>query len=36
MFDNKNMMAACDPRRGKYLACVALFRGHVSTRDVEE
>ena len=36
MFDNKNMMAACDPRHGVYLTAVALFRGRVSTKDVEE
>lgn len=36
MFDNKNMMAACDPRRGRYLTCIAVFRGRMSTKEVEE
>lgn len=27
MFDAKNMMAACDPRRGRYLTVAAIFRG---------
>lgn len=36
MFDNKNMMAACDPRRGRYLTVVAIFRGRMSTKEVEE
>ena len=26
MFDAKNMMAAADPRHGKYLTCAAVFR----------
>jgi len=36
MFDYNNMMAACDPRRGKYLTASALFRGHVSTQEVDD
>jgi tubulin beta len=36
IFDPSNMMAACDPRRGKYLTASALFRGKVSTNDVED
>ncbi|XP_017329164.1 tubulin beta chain isoform X2 [Ictalurus punctatus] len=35
MFDAKNMMASCDPRHGRYLTVAAIFRGSVSTRDVE-
>jgi len=35
MFDVKNMMAACDPRKGKYLTASAVFRGPVSTKDVD-
>ena len=27
MFDAKNMMAACDPRHGRYLTVAAIFRG---------
>ncbi|KAJ1996824.1 hypothetical protein H4R26_006050 [Coemansia thaxteri] len=36
MFDSRNMMAASDPRHGRYLAVAAIFRGKVSTNDVEE
>merc|ERR1711865_526331 len=36
MFDAKNMMCAADPRHGRYLTCSALFRGRMSTREVDE
>jgi len=36
MFDVNNMMAACDPRRGKYLAASCIFRGNVATKDVDD
>lgn len=36
MFDNKNMMAACDPRHGRYLTASAVFRGRMSTKEVDE
>jgi tubulin beta len=36
MFDAKNMMAACDPRHGRYLTVAAVFRGKVSMKEVEE
>ncbi|KAH0569740.1 beta-tubulin [Spironucleus salmonicida] len=36
MFDNKNMMAASDPRHGRYLTCLTLIRGRVSTKEVDE
>jgi len=36
IFDPSNMMAACDPRRGKYLTASAIFRGRVPTHDVDE
>ncbi|KAF7761595.1 hypothetical protein Agabi119p4_9587 [Agaricus bisporus var. burnettii] len=36
MFDAKNMMAASDPRHGRYLTVAAVFRGKVSMQDVEE
>ena len=36
LFDNKNMMAACDPRRGVYLTCSAHFRGRMSSKEVDE
>jgi len=36
MFDSKNMMAACDPRHGRYLTASAMFRGKMSTKEVDE
>lgn len=36
VFDAKNMMCAADPRRGRYLTASTLFRGKVSTKEVEE
>jgi tubulin beta len=36
MFDSKNMMAACDPRHGRYLTVATMFRGKVSMKEVEE
>jgi tubulin beta len=36
MFDTKNMMAACDPRHGRYLTASAMFRGKVSTKEIDE
>eukprot|EP00761_Pharyngomonas_kirbyi_P010665 gb/GECH01010686.1/.p1 GENE.gb/GECH01010686.1/~~gb/GECH01010686.1/.p1 ORF type:complete len:457 (+),score=106.65 gb/GECH01010686.1/:1-1371(+) len=36
MFDSKNMMAACDPRHGKYLTASATFRGNIPTKEVDE
>merc|ERR1712046_193771 len=36
MFDAKNMMCAADPRHGRYLTAAALFRGHMSTKEVDE
>ncbi|KAH3903033.1 Tubulin beta chain [Saccharomycodes ludwigii] len=36
MFDAKNMMAAADPRNGRYLTAAALFRGNVSVKEVED
>ncbi|XP_074036420.1 tubulin beta chain isoform X1 [Leptinotarsa decemlineata] len=36
LFDAKNLMAACDPRRGKYLTAASIFRGRMSTREVDE
>lgn len=32
MFDHKNMMAACDPRQGRYLTVAAMFRGKCSMK----
>ena len=36
MFNAKNMMAACDPRRGRYLTVAAMFRGRMSMNEVDE
>jgi tubulin beta len=36
MFDHKNMMAACDPRQGRYLTVAAMFRGKCSMKEVED
>ncbi|PIO73043.1 Tubulin/FtsZ family, GTPase domain protein [Teladorsagia circumcincta] len=36
MFDAKNMMAACDPRHGRYLTVAAMFRGRMSMKEVDE
>ncbi|KAJ1974491.1 Tubulin beta-2A chain [Dimargaris verticillata] len=35
MFDARNMMAACDPRHGRYLAVTAIYRGRISQREVD-
>jgi len=35
-FDAKNMMAACDPRVGKYLTASVIFRGPLATKDIDE
>ena len=36
MFDAKNMMAASDPRMGRYLTVAAYFRGKLSMKEVED
>lgn len=36
IFDAKNLMADFDPRHGRYLAAAAIFRGRLSTKQVEE
>eukprot|EP00386_Alphamonas_edax_P008038 GDKI01026491.1.p1 GENE.GDKI01026491.1~~GDKI01026491.1.p1 ORF type:complete len:442 (+),score=93.53 GDKI01026491.1:230-1555(+) len=36
MWDAKNMMCAADPRHGRYLTACAMFRGRMSTKEVEE
>merc|ERR1712146_580705 len=36
MFYAKNMMAAADPRHGRYLTACALFRGRMSMKEVDE
>ncbi|XP_028039878.1 tubulin beta chain [Bombyx mandarina] len=36
MFDAKNMMAACDPHRGRYLTVATVFRGRMSMKEIDE
>ena len=36
MWDAKNMMCASDPRHGRYLTAAAIFRGRMSTKEVDE
>uniref|UniRef100_A0A8C9CFD9 Tubulin/FtsZ 2-layer sandwich domain-containing protein n=1 Tax=Phocoena sinus TaxID=42100 RepID=A0A8C9CFD9_PHOSS len=36
VFDAKNMMAACDPRHGRYVTVAAVFRGRMSMKEVDE
>jgi len=35
MFDPRNMMVACDPRKGKYLTASCIFRGNMASQDVD-
>merc|ERR1711881_698019 len=35
-FDAKNMMCAADPRHGRYLTAARMFRGRMSTKEVDE
>jgi len=34
VFEPANMMVKCDPRHGKYMACVLMYRGDVVPKDV--
>ncbi|XP_058789977.1 tubulin beta chain-like [Phymastichus coffea] len=36
MFDSRNVMAACDPRNGRYLTIAAIFRGKISMREIDD
>lgn len=36
IFNARNMMCACDPHTGKYLTASAVFRGKLSTKEVDE
>lgn len=36
MFSASNMMVAIDPAAGRYLTASAVYRGALSTQDVEE
>jgi tubulin alpha len=33
-FETSSMMAKCDPRKGKYMACCLMFRGDIAPKDV--
>jgi len=35
-FSADNMMAACDPRAGKYMTASLTYRGDMSTKDIDE
>eukprot|EP01018_Ginkgo_biloba_P001977 Gb_29712 [translate_table: standard] len=34
VFETSSMMAKCDPRHGKYMACCLMYRGDVVPKDV--
>jgi len=34
VFEPPNMMAKCDPRHGKYMACCLMYRGDIVPKDV--
>lgn len=34
-FDARNVMCAADPRRGRYMTCACMFRGQVSSTEVD-
>jgi len=34
VFESSNMMAKCDPRHGKYMACCLMYRGDIVPKDV--
>jgi len=34
VFEPQNMLAKCDPRHGKYMACCLMYRGDVVPKDV--
>src|SRR6266436_5601862 len=36
LFDAKNIMAACNPRHGRYFTVMAVLRGKASVKEVEE
>ncbi|KAL4501499.1 hypothetical protein ABPG72_021306 [Tetrahymena utriculariae] len=36
VFDSDNMMAKCDPRRGKYMACCMLYKGDIIPQEVHK
>ena len=36
MFDTQNMMCASNPKHGRYLTASAMFRGQMSTKEIDE
>eukprot|EP01104_Vermistella_antarctica_P019801 TRINITY_DN7_c0_g2_i1.p1 TRINITY_DN7_c0_g2~~TRINITY_DN7_c0_g2_i1.p1 ORF type:complete len:470 (-),score=168.53 TRINITY_DN7_c0_g2_i1:111-1520(-) len=36
VFDAKNMMAATDPRQGRYLTAAVMFRGKLPAKEIDE
>jgi len=36
VFDSKNMMAAADPRQGKFLTASVMFRGKLSAKEIDD
>ncbi|THH29436.1 hypothetical protein EUX98_g4762 [Antrodiella citrinella] len=36
LFDRRNILVACDPRHGRYLTAALIFRGKVSSTEVEQ
>jgi tubulin beta len=36
MFDPRNVMVSCNTSKGKYLTAACVFRGNVSTKEVDE
>lgn len=36
LFDSRNMMCASDPRHGRYLTANVLFRGKLSTKEMDD
>ena len=36
MLEAKNVMAACDPSKGRFLTVAAIFRGQMSIKEVDE
>ncbi|KAL8157422.1 hypothetical protein AgCh_002207 [Apium graveolens] len=36
MWDSKNMMCAADPRHARYLTAAVVFKGKMSTKEVDE
>ncbi|KAH9945207.1 beta-tubulin 2 [Epithele typhae] len=36
VFDRANLLTACDPRFGRYLTAATIFRGNISSQEVEQ